>query len=213
MEIMPDEKDYRSLYEQERVRYLQSQINTHFLYTTLESMRGMYAAHQDLGFRNALTRLAKLYRYCAQPGIWVSLENEVQTTQSYHELISSIMRTSVALDFEIPDALLSRRVPRMMIQPMVENALLHGFMHSSFSDGSIGVSAWADGEILEIMIENDGEGIAAETIVALNDAPAQDGGGVGFANLRERIRLLYPQQGMIEISSDGIRGAAVRIRL
>ena len=111
------------------------------------------------------------------------------------------------------EALLSRRVRRMMIQPMVENALLHGFMHSSFSDGSIGVSAWADGEILEIMIENDGEGIAVETIVALNDAPAQDGAGVGFANLRERIRLLYPQQGMIEISSDGIRGAAVRIRL
>ncbi len=203
--------DDHTLYLRERVRFLQSQINSHFLYTTLESMRGMCAAHQEQAIRSAITLLAGIYRYCAAPELTVPLAEEIRITQQYEKLYKYMKPNEIAIMFQIPQELQQQPVPRMLIQPLVENALMHGFMNQGIREGTIRVKARKNGDGMEITVENDGTGISAEKIMELNELSGQNQEQVGFANVKERIGLLYPEQGNIEIWSDGIRGAAVHI--
>ena len=206
-------KDYQALYHQERIRFLQSQINSHFLYTTLESLRGMYAAGKDQAFRAAITQLATLYRYCAQPELTVPLEEEVRVAQAYHQLMCSIIPNEISLEWRIPRELTSWPVPRMLIQPLLENALIHGFLQSRIAEGTISIRAEAEGENLSLTVEDDGAGIPAEKILELNAAVGSPRSQIGFGNLKERIHLMYPETGSIEICSDGSRGATIEVRL
>ena len=73
--------DYSALYRQERIRFLQSQINNHFLYTTLESMRGMMAMGKTDAVRSSLTQMATIYRYCSETAIQVPLSDEIRITE------------------------------------------------------------------------------------------------------------------------------------
>ena len=205
--------DDHTLYLRERVRFLQSQINSHFLYTTLESMRGMCAAHQEQAVRSAITLMAAIYRYCAAPELTVPLAEEIRITQQYEKLFRYVKPNEIEVAFRVPQELQQAAVPRMLIQPLVENALMHGFMNQGLKEGSIQVRANRNGDRVEITIENDGAGISAEKIVELNGAVVSGAQQVGFANVKERIRLLYPERGDVEICSDGIRGAAVHIEI
>ena len=206
-------QDEHALYVQERIRYLQSQINSHFLYTTLESMRGMCAAHQEQALRSAITQLAAMYRYSVLPELTVPLEEEIRVARIYDELLRRVKPHEIALVFQIPQELMQQPVPRMLIQPLVENALLHGFLNRGIDEGTIRIRARRKEDRFLLTIENDGIGIDAEKIVELNEQSGKNRQQIGFANVRERIRLLYPDRGSIEICSDGIRGAAVHIEI
>ena len=203
--------DYSALYRQERIRFLQSQINNHFLYTTLESMRGMMAMGKTDAVRSSLTQMATIYRYCSETAIQVPLSDEIRITELYHHLVSTMNPNEIALDIQIPEAVKTRMVPRMLIQPLVENALLHGFLHSGIREGTILVHAEEMNDQLYLKIENDGEGVDAETIMQLNTRRENTGRQIGFANVAERISLLYPRTGSAEILSDGLRGARVHV--
>ena len=200
------------LYITERIRLLHSQINVHFLYTTLETMRGMLAVGETQVFKTAITQLAALYRYCSSPDVLSTVAGEVEAAQNYFWLISCIMPNEIALTFDIDKELFQRRIPRMLLQPLVENALLHGYQHSKLSEGTILVRAEERDNLFILSMENDGIGIPAEKIMELNAVPAQQGSHIGVANISERIRLLYPQTGSLEICSDGIRGATVLVQ-
>ena len=145
--------DYSALYRQERIRFLQSQINNHFLYTTLESMRGMMAMGKTDAVRSSLTQMATIYRYCSETAIQVPLSDEIRITELYHHLVSTMNPNEIALDIQIPEAVQTRMVPRMLIQPLVENALLHGFLHSGIREGTILVHAEEMNDQLYLKIE------------------------------------------------------------
>ncbi|MDD5898631.1 MAG: histidine kinase [Clostridia bacterium] len=199
-------------YTVERVRFLHSQINSHFLYTTLETMRGMLSVGQTQLFKSALTQLASLYRYASSQDVYATIAEEVKSAQDYFRLISCIMPSEITLEFDIPQPLLSNRIPRMLLQPLIENARLHGFQYAKIAGGTIQVSIAAEDKALVIKVENDGAGIPAEKIMELNASTLQKGGHIGIANITERIRLLYPQTGSVEICSDGISGATVYVQ-
>ena len=167
-------QDEHALYVRERIRYLQSQINSHFLYTTLESIRGMCAAHQEQAVRSAITLLAGIYRYCAAPDLMVPLAEEIRITQQYEKLFQYVKPNEIEILFQIPQELQQQPVPRMLIQPLVENALMHGFMNRGSREGTIRVKARKNGNGMEITVENDGAGISAEKIMELNEISGQN---------------------------------------
>ena len=202
------EKQYRT----ERIRFLQAQINCHFLYTTLESMRGMLTMDRTQAFKTAVTQLASFYRYCSSQDIMATLTEEVQSAKDYFQLISLIMLNEITLEFDISEEIRVHMIPRMLIQPLVENALHHGYMRSRITEGTILIHAEKVKDLLCISVEDEGVGIPAEKIIELNTSSTEARDHIGIANIRERIHLLYPNTGSIEICSDGIRGATVYIQ-
>lgn len=154
------------------LRALEAQLNPHFLFNTLNAISA-------LGYKDArkaddaLTRLASMLRAALKERPErIALKDEVAFVQEYAEL--QALLAPFDFDIAVEPAAWNALVPAMLLQPLVENAILHGRR-----GGRIALSARRDGGMLVLQLVN-----------AAGDAPA-NGNGIGLANARERLRVLY----------------------
>lgn len=203
--------------EQERKRHLelnalQAQIKPHFLYNTLDSIVWLEERGRSRDAIEMTDALAQLFRvFTSKRDGMVSLQEEMEYTYKY--LFIQKKRFADKFDFaiEIRPEYLAARIPKLVIQPIVENAIIHGI--DEYGDPMhIKITAReADGTLL-ICVSDDGIGMPPEKLKHLREFSG-DGGGVGLKNVHERIQLTFGSAYGVEIKSAECEGTTVTVRI
>ena len=213
----------RSL-RQAQFRALQFQIDPHFLYNTLETIKWNAVAEMGLGNKTSkmLTKVARLYRLGLEnDDVIVPLKEELEFLKLYIEIVRIRFGESIQFHWNIDDSLYQCNVIKMCLQPIVENAIQHGLRPKNYL-GNITVSAWYKEERLHICVEDDGLNLSQTELDKLNEK-LKTGSGfeeskVGLRNVNERIKLIYGKKYGVSISNvvsagEGETGAGVRVVL
>lgn len=206
------------LHEREaELQALQSQINPHFLYNTLESINMLALAHGDRDVSRMVTALGRLLRLTlssSEP--LIPLRNELEHVNHY--LVVQRMRYGERIDarIEIDESLLDYLLPKLTLQPLVENALYHG-LEPKRGTGTLRVRGRVADGTVEIAVEDDGVGMDEGTLAILQDAlrtaaPRGDR-SVGLANVQGRLKLYCGQEYGLTLRSALGEGTVVVIRV
>jgi hypothetical protein len=172
------------------LRALEAQLDPHFLFNCLNSIRGMIAENQAEA-QIMVTRLANILRYNLQRDRQhtVPLAREVEVVSDYLALESARFEERLRVEVEIEPGAAEIPVPTMLLQTLVENALKHGIRPLP-AGGELLIRARVRQAVLAIEVENSGR---------VRDSPS-DGAGVGLRNVRERLRLLYGGRAELQLT-------------
>lgn len=155
-------KNQREL-NQAQIRMLQAQLNLHFLCNTLDTIKWISKINQVPQAAVMSTNLADILRFCISPDEFVSLKREVEILHRYMEIQSIRLSGRCRFEVDLPQDLEGCLVPKMILQPIVENAVLHGL--EGTKNGVVWVKAWKPkNDILKISITDNGRGIPAEMV-------------------------------------------------
>ncbi|MEO7999249.1 MAG: histidine kinase, partial [Gemmatimonadaceae bacterium] len=204
---------------------LRAQLQPHFLFNSLNAIMALVRDADNARAVAALTTLSAILRAALQLGsaAEVALSREVAFTRDYLDLERLRFPDRLRVTFDIPPALLDARVPTFVLQPFVENAIKHGLMDSRHGI-AIAVSADSHDGALTLIIRDDGVGFRNSTSVNAaigNSSSASNGhsledanGGVGIANVRQRLASMYGDDASLIVSAgDHGGGALVTLRI
>ena len=195
------------------LKALQAQINPHFLFNTLESIRVNALMNQDAETAKMIHILGNLFRWNIKTrGMFVELREEIDYAGAFVELEKIRYADAFDVVMEVPQKLMTLGVPKFILQPLVENAIRHGQKGVS-SGGIISIAAREEPEgRLVIAVEDNGHGMDTETvrrIVGQLDQPeseAEDHYSIGLSNVHQRIRILFGEPyGLTIESRPGVR--------
>jgi two-component system sensor histidine kinase YesM len=200
------------------LRALQAQINPHFLYNTLDTIIWMAESKKTDQVVEIVSALSSFFRISLSKGMdWITIGEEVERIRSY--LIIQKMRYQDILDFkiEVNEAVAENTILKLILQPLVENALYHGIKNKR-QGGTIHVRARRRGEdeiLLEV--EDDGIGFTPEKLAQLRAELDDDSGdiklesGFGIGNVNKRIRLYYGKPYGLSVESEYTTGTRVTL--
>lgn len=195
---------------QAQIQMLQAQLNPHFLCNTLDTMKWISKINQVPQVALMSTNLADILRFCISPDEFVTLEREVEILQRYIEIqkirLSGAFSFAVVLPVELEDCL----VPKMILQPLVENAILHGL--DGVEDGEIHVKAEKTrGGMLRITVADNGLGLSEDMIGAYRRRDRERSRGhLGLYNVDTILTKYYGEgSGLYLDNGPGGRGAVV----
>ena len=194
----------QSLAYDAQLRMLHYQINPHFLFNTLNAISTLVLDKRNDLAESMLLRLSGFLRYSLdrQPTELAVLSAELDAQRKYLEIEQTRFGEKLQVKFEVEPGLESARLPSLILQPILENAIKYAITPSA-NGGSISVSARRDGGRLLIRIEDDGPGLTTQNPLR--------GRGVGLANARERLTLIYGESA--GLSAENLKPHGCRIEL
>ncbi len=207
-ELMEDNLKREMLVKNSEIRALQNQINAHFIYNVLESIKMMAEIEEEYEISDAVTSLGKLLRYGMK---WVSgnvrVSEELEYIKNYMALINLRFDYEIYLSLNIPELILKQEIPKMSLQPIIENAIYHGIEQMA-EDSNIYVKGIVEGEDCLIEITDMGKGMSKEDVERLRmkiagelDSNGGSGNGIGLKNVQDRIHIAFGENYGIEIAS------------
>ena len=222
MQQLVDENIQRGLaVKQAELDALQSQINSHFLYNALESIRMLSEVHGDTEVAETVFSLGSLMRYHMK---WktktVTLSEELDCIDRYIFFMSASNGTEIRLESTLPREVLYTEIPKLSIQPLVENAIVHGMPMDSRRI-VITLKCRQEDGLLVLSVTDNGTGIAPERLHEIQCALNGSGtgnirsgkNGIGVVNVHQRIQLMYGEAcGLRFISCEGL-GTSVEVRI
>lgn len=187
-----------------RLKTLQAELHPHFLFNTLHAISTLVHTSPDSADR-MISRLSDLLRltFDRSGAPCVPLQEELEFLQKYLEIEQIRFQDRLTVKYDIDPLTLDAEVPRLILQPLVENAIKHGVSPRT-GPGLVQVSARADGDRLWLEVHDDGVGLSGS-------ARSQFHRGVGLANTRDRLECLYGAAAGLEFSENG--GLTVRLAL
>jgi two-component system sensor histidine kinase YesM len=204
------------LKQRSQLKYLMFQINPHFLFNTLETINWLARMQGAPEVGKLSKALGDLMREGIKGKEFVSLDNEISNVKKYVYIQQYRYSDKFEVRFHIQPEALSITVPRFVLQPLVENAMVHG-MEMKMDKGTIEIRAELSGEQLRIEVRDNGLGMAADRLAhvrnALNEAADDRFSGIGLLNVHQRIRLHYGKEYGLEIDSTEGEGTVVRLKL
>ncbi|QYK67490.1 sensor histidine kinase [Paenibacillus sp. S02] len=197
------------------LKALQAQINPHFLYNTLDLINVMAIESGNEEISKVVDRLALFYRLSLSNGSeTVTLESELRHIESYVSIQNMRFNSAITLSMKVSPLLLGCEVPKIMLQPLIENAILHGILEKDSETGIIQISAMEEKGDLVVEISDDGIGMVEAVVEALLIRPvSKTTGGFGIKNIQERIQLHYGSLYGLSFTSLPGKGTTVWIRL
>ncbi|MFD0670917.1 sensor histidine kinase [Cohnella sp. GCM10027633] len=178
------------------LKALQAQINPHFLYNTLDLIYWKAMRIHEQSIYELVQALSKFYKLSLSRGEdIVTLQNELAHIQAYADIQNARFKNGIALSWEVSPDLLDHPIPKITLQPLVENAIIHGILETEEGKGSIVVRAYAEGNVLVITVKDDGVGIVREKLGGiLDELGADPTRGYGARNVNRRIKLLFGER-------------------
>ena len=177
--------------KQLELRALQAQINPHFLYNTLDLINWKSMKYGAEEIRQLVYALSKFYKLSLSGGNdTVTLADELDHVRNYVRIQNMRYENAISLRIDIPGHFLEVRVPKLILQPLVENSILHGIMQKETGKGVISITADTEGDDLLIRTEDDGVGMSEDTVrkILNGEIATKDHHGYGVRNICERIR-------------------------
>lgn len=212
--LIHDNYEVRLSQREAELKALQMQINPHFINNTLNTV--LWASRLEGGkitYRviDALRRLLH-ERLTFEKPEW-SLNDEKRLLEDYLDIQRIRFEGRLDARMAFPEETLGLAIPKLCLQPLLENAISHGVQMNA-GVTRVSVSALLSGERLALTVEDDGPGIPAETLQALRERRyVSHSTGIGMANIQDRLRLLYGDDGRMEIASEPGRGTKITLTL
>ena len=194
-----------------RMTALQNQINPHFLFNTLNSVSSLVRIAPDTA-RELIIKLASILRRLLHSNdAFVSLQEEIDFIDNYLDIeVVRFGRDKLHVVKELDPASLEVMVPSMLLQPLVENSIKHG-LSSKIDGGSIYLRSHLEDAELTVEVEDDGVGMGSAQLLQRPGGLGQ--GGIGMANVAERLKVLYGDAARMTVDSRDGKGTLVRLRL
>lgn len=205
------------LKRQSDLNILQAQITPHFIYNFLTTIRSIARPQQDERiYRLTSGLIGLLQTSISKQATFVTVEEELQLVQSYIYLQEIRYNNLFAVDFRVEEEVLQYRVLKMLLQPLVENALFHG-LDLVHGGGWIRVTVRADHQAIRFLIEDNGKGMTDMQMRELFEEKRMNGErkyrGVGIRNIRDRIDLYFGSGYGLRVTANGLGGTTVDITM
>lgn len=197
---------------------LQSQINPHFLYNTMDMISWLAQQGKSDEVTEVVRRLSRFYRLTlSRKQELTTIADEAEHVTIYIELQN--MRFDNGIDFimDIPDYLMEYSMPKLIFQPLVENSIIYGIMEKEEKTGSIVLAGWMEDEDIVLLLSDDGVGIDPDILPKFLDGtfhnPQSKGANVAVYNTHRRLQILYGERYGLSFSSTKGEGTEVQIRI
>lgn len=191
-----------------RIRMLQAQLNPHFLYNTLDTMKWTAKMHGVPEVACLASNLAVILRRSISSERFVTLEQEMEMSRRYIDIQCIRFSGKFTYVFDIPDELAECYVPKLVLQPLLENAIIHGLRDSD--SGYLYVYAIAREDELHLSVTDDGCGMDSDTVNSLNSGKYElREGHLGLYNVNTILRMYYGEQYGLSASSIEATGTTV----
>jgi len=206
-------EDQRSLHRAE-LELLQAQINPHFLYNTLDSIAILAEMERNDDVVNMVTSLSVFFRNSLSRGRdIITLQTEREQVASYLEIQQIRYSDILTYEISIDESILDRMVPKLILQPLVENALYHGIKNKR-ALGRIRITGKREGDDIILSVHDNGAGMDEEHLAALRAGVYEDRKtGLGLVNVHKRIRLYCGEPYGLTFDSTPGEGTCVSVRL
>ena len=217
MQVMAQEElQHKMLVERTEYKMLQAQINPHFLYNTLDTMSGIANAQNCPMVSGMCRSLSAIFRYSLNMTDELStVQNEMSHVRNYLYVMDVRNGSTVAYDYQIDSNTLADQMPRICIQPVVENALTHGLRNVRRKDKKLLIRSEHVGENLVLTVQDNGAGMDAEAMNRLleqNDMKRVESGiSIGILNVNARLKKLFGAGYGLHIDSIVGEGTTVTI--
>lgn len=208
--------------KQAEIDALQSQINPHFLYNTLESIRGLAIEEGMDEIDKMVKSLADIFRYSiTNKNEMVTLEEELRNVDNYLNIQQFRFNNKFIVIRDIEEDTKKCLIPKLIIQPLVENAIIHG-LETKEGKGTIKIKTRSTLNTVIINIEDDGKGIDRETLDIINECLTNGVNvkntkdihvGLGLININERIKLIFDENYGLNIYSINNFGTNIELRI
>lgn len=197
-ELMQENIDREVLMKNTEIKALQNQINAHFIYNVLESVKMMAEISEEYEISDAVTALGELLRYSMK---WVSgtvrIGQELQYIRNYIQLMNLRYDFTIQLSVSLPDFVYDQQIPKMSLQPIIENAICHGIEDLN-EDATIYIKSVDLGGDYLIEITDSGIGMTKEQLDMLEkklrgeiEVSGGSGNGIGLKNVQDRIQIQF----------------------
>lgn len=176
---------------------LQSQINPHFLYNSLDMINWMSQTGKQEEVTNAVQSLARFYKLTlSKKNTNATLGEELEHITLYCKLQNMRYENRINFLIDVPDEMLEMEIPRITLQPIIENSILHGIMEKDSKKGSITITGWKEQEDIILIISDDGVGMNETEIQDMikGEHKNKRGTNIGIGNTNSRLKLLYGEK-------------------
>lgn len=213
-----EEYKYRLLVERTEYKMLQAQINPHFLYNTLNTMSGIATAQNCPLVSGLCHSLSAVFRYSLNmTDEFSTVQKEMEHVKNYLYVMDVRSGSDVSYEYQIEEETLQDQLPRICLQPIVENAITHGLRNVRRKDKKLTISAVHENGLLLICVEDNGTGMDAEEMNHLlekNDPKrVETGVSIGILNVNARLKRVFGEEYGILIDSRMGEGTKVSIRV
>lgn len=195
---------------------LQAQINPHFLYNTMDMINWMALQGQTEEISHAVQSLSRFYKLTLSRKKGIStIARELEHVTIYVQLQNMRYHDSIELITDIPDELSEYQIPKLTLQPVVENSILHGILEKESKSGTIVITGWMENEDIVLLISDDGVGIPPEILSTIlsGKGNSQSGGtNIAVYNTHRRLQILYGKDYGLIYSINPGEGTEVEIR-
>ena len=195
----------------------QAQINPHFIRNTLNTIRWMAEMRGAAGVSSAIRDFASVIDYSFRGGTAeVALSEELEALDKYVTIQQLRYQNLFTWEHRVPPELEDARVPRLLLQPIVENSILHGIAEKG-DMGAVSLEVWREGDDLLLCVRDDGVGMDAERLADVMSGRAETSGRggthIGVKNVDDRLRLLYGEPYGLTLSSRPGEGCEALMRI
>lgn len=196
---------------------LQAQINPHFLYNTMDMINWLAQQGRTDDVSTAVQSLSRFYKLILSRKQSIStIAQETEHATIYLEIQNMRYHNSISFVSDIPDELMEYQIPKLTLQPLIENAVLHGILEKDDKTGTIVLTGWIEDTSIVLLISDDGVGIPSEKLSAIlsgNGNSTSGGTNIAVYNTHRRLQILYGSDYGLTYSSTPGSGTEVEIRI
>lgn len=202
----------RLMQKEAEIKMLQAQINPHFLYNTLSALNWNAIRHGDMENSEIITSMSAFYREALNVGsITTTIHDELTFLESYLRIRRLTCGHAFTVEIAVSDALAEYELPRILLQPIVENAIDHGIeANPAGEEGNIRIEAQEDGDDIVFTITDNGPGMPEDRLAAMLASPPTSH---GLSNVNERCHLFFAEEYGVSLRNRQPHGLIVQVRV
>lgn len=191
------------------LKALQSQINPHFLYNTLDMINWMSQKKESENIRSVVQAMSRFYRLTLSKGRdIVSIRDEVEMCEAYMEIQKRRYRGRICYEVEVDGDILDCLIPKITLQPFLENAIIHGINEKADGRGMVILNGWMEDGRITLSVTDDGEGMTQE-----DKKKSHQGSHYGLSNIEHRLELFFGEGIPVQVESSPGIGTCVIINI